>query len=117
MSSVQFKRGALIGFAVLLGGVVSSGAFAHEPTTVHPNAVKIDYSDLDLTQPEGVQALYRRVASAARQVCHEPSPREITRYARFEECFNETVTRAVDSVGVPQLTALHRERTSYRRAG
>jgi UrcA family protein len=107
------KRGALIALSVLAGGF----AFAQEPMVGAANTITINYSDLDLTQPDGVKALYRRVATAARQVCKEPSPREITRYAEFEACFDDAVTRAVEKVDAPQLTAFHRARSSGRRAG
>jgi UrcA family protein len=95
------QRVTFIAAAMLLG----SAAFAHEP-----NSITIDYSDLDLTQATDVSALYRRVSTAARQVCQEPSPREVARYRHFKVCFDEAVNSAVDKLNVPQLTTMRRSR-------
>lgn len=122
MNSVHFKRGALVSLAVAFGGLAANGAFANgadvnEPNGARDNAITIQYSELDLASPEGVQALYRRVATAARQLCQEPNVRELSRYSVYQTCFRETVSSAVENVNIPQLSALHRTKSTWRRAG
>jgi UrcA family protein len=113
MNSMLSKRAALLGFAVLLGGIASNVVLARDTDASAP-AITIHYSDLDLAQPSGVEALYRRVSAAAKVVCERGSIRELAHYTRSQKCFDQAMSKAVEEIGVPQLNALYRQKTNRR---
>jgi UrcA family protein len=119
MSSTISKRGALAGLAVLFGGLTTGGAMAADAKSsfVTERSVTVDYSDLDLSQPEGVNALYWRMSNAAKSACGEPQPRELARYAAFRRCVDRAVNEAVGHVDTPALTAVHRQKRARNVAG
>ena len=68
----------------------------------------VHFDDLNLASGAGVQALYRRVQTAARDVC---GPAEVTG-ARilsqdWKDCVSETVRSAIFAINRPQLTAYY----------
>ena len=67
----------------------------------------VRFGDLDLSRPAGVQALYRRIQEAARDVC-EP---EGDALGGNRECRSSAIARAVAQVGAPLLTERHRAMT------
>jgi UrcA family protein len=114
MNSMLSKRAALLGFAVLLGGTASNVVLAQDTPDASAPAITIHYSDLDLAQPSGVQALYRRVATAAKTVCEHGNIRDLARYAASQKCFDQAMSKAVEEIGVPQLNALYHQKTNRR---
>jgi UrcA family protein len=46
----------------------------------------VRYGDLDLTQPEGVIRLERRVAAAVRSVCRAEDPRDLSLAVKVNKC-------------------------------
>jgi UrcA family protein len=59
-----------------------------------------------LDRAEGITALYRRVSNAAEQVCDTPlQSREIARMSALTGCINTAISRAVNQINVPALTA------------
>jgi UrcA family protein len=114
MNSMLAKRSALLGLAVLFGGTASNVVLAQDTDDATAPAITIHYSDLDLAQPSGVQALYRRVSAAAKTVCERGSIRELAHYTRSQKCFDQAMSKAVEQIGLPQLNALYREKTNRR---
>jgi UrcA family protein len=69
--------------------------------------VHVRYDDLNLASPEGTRALYRRIVTAARQVCSEANPLDMNQVAAAESCKAQAIERAVREVNDPRLAALH----------
>jgi UrcA family protein len=115
MNSMLSKRNALTGLAVL-AGLASGGAFAQEPSNANAPSVTIRYSDLNLAKPGAVQVLYRRVESAAKEVCNHGESRELSRMAAAERCIDQAMGEAIAKIDVPQLNALYRTK-SNRKVG
>lgn len=88
--------------------VMPSVAFAEPPIKV------VHFSDLNLNKHEGVQVLYRRLQSAARDVCG-PAESTGTRIpsAERQACLAAAVKAAVQGVDQPLLTAYHVEQTEH----
>ena len=103
------KRIALIGLVLLSAGLTSNLALA-TPAAYETSKV-VSYSDLDLSQPEGAQALYRRIKIAARQACGDPSIKDLPLYARYRECYEHAVASAVEEVKSRRVSELHRDAT------
>jgi UrcA family protein len=114
MNSTHIKRGALAALTMFLGVAAAGSAVASETAGALyvKRSITIDYSDLDLTQPQGVNALYSRVVSAARRACSDPQPMELARFAEFRKCVDRAVSEAVGDVNQPALAAVHRAKKS-----
>jgi UrcA family protein len=81
-----------------------SGAFADELV----RSEKVKFQDLNVDTPEGVQALYGRIHSAAAGVCSESDP--ILRQAAVS-CAKKAEGNAIQKLNLPQLTAYYRIKT------
>ena len=71
----------------------------------------VSFKDLSLETPAGIQALYKRIHAAAQRVCSESDP--LYRSAG-RACAREAESRAVETVGNPQLTAYFRAKTGQQ---
>jgi UrcA family protein len=99
---------------LLLAGAWQYGAFASTPQSSEDvRRITVHFDDLNLEQPRGLAALYRRVRLAAEQVCGEPQrPGEAIISADWRACVAQAVERAVVAVDRPALTAYHRGHTT-----
>jgi UrcA family protein len=90
----------ILSTALLLGwSAVTFGA----PTRAGDVATKtVTFADLDISTADGAQALYERIATAARSVCRG----EEIRFAHA--CRTRAIADAVKDVGSPLLSAMHR---------
>jgi UrcA family protein len=71
--------------------------------------VVVKYADLNLSSPEGVTALYRRLHAAARDVCksydiHSGGDRFP---GTSDPCYRKALQDAVSKVGHPALSAMY----------
>jgi UrcA family protein len=99
------KAFPLHAIAMLLAGVlVVSNAQADEQ--VRRETVK--FEDLNVGTNAGVEALYTRIHTAAKRVCLETDA--ALKYAEIT-CARRAVTRAVQDVNLPLLTAYYRMKT------
>jgi UrcA family protein len=107
METQLTKRAALA--VVVAAGMFVSAVLAADskgPFAVPELAVK--YGDLDLTSPQGVQVLHRRLTAAAERVCPRTDGRiSAPDKAAARECRKQAVERAVQEIGSPELAALH----------
>jgi UrcA family protein len=69
--------------------------------------VHVRYDDLNLASPEGTRTLYRRIVTAAAQVCSEANPLDVLQVAAARTCKAQAIERAVREVNDPHLAALH----------
>ena len=99
---------------LLLTGAWQCGAFASTPAADEDvRRITVHFDDLNLEQPRGVAALYRRVRLAAEQVCGEPKrPGEAMISTDWRACVAQAVERAVVAVDRPAVTAYHRKHTT-----
>ena len=63
----------------------------------------IHYSDLDLTRPAGVAALYHRITLAAALVCEPAVSRDLSRIRRYRACTTQAISNAITQVRAPLL--------------
>jgi UrcA family protein len=89
-------------------GVMAAGAAsAANPATDDVPKVVVTYSAQSLATDAGVHALYRRITSAARQVCPDASIRSLSFQRQVEQCREQAITRAIRQIDNSQLAALH----------
>jgi UrcA family protein len=67
--------------------------------------VTVSYADLDLSHPAGAAVLYRRIHTAAKEVC-SPLETRIDAGMQFDACVDAAVLDAVKAVNRPALSAV-----------
>ena len=100
--AVNFRRAsALLGLALS-----SSLAMAAADTVVASRVVS--YADLNLSSPQGVAVLYRRITVAAEEVCG-PAERAGSRLPtpEYRDCVSHAVADAIRKVNRPAVSAYH----------
>src|ERR1700730_3141347 len=56
--------------------------------------IVVQYEDLNLTKPQGIQALYQRIVTAANQVCDSCEHRLLEAVAEEQHCKERSIARA-----------------------
>ena len=94
-----------VSLAVMIACVFgASSAFADNPLRVET----VNFRDLNVATPAGVEALYRRIQAAADRVCRE---RDRMEQQRAIACAKKAEAQAVEDLSLPLLTAYHRAKT------
>jgi UrcA family protein len=111
----------LIHAAAAMLVVAASQAHAAAPASVvNPDtySMTVHFADLNIDNPAGITALYRRLNIAAERVCGEPQltgSHVVSRYWR--SCVAQAVDGAVLALDRPALTAYHRAHTNQSDRG
>jgi UrcA family protein len=92
-------------FSALIGNVLAAASDDKPPQQV------VNFADLNVSRPQGIAILYRRIESAARRVCGNVSERELSQAIRWHVCLDDAIARAVRSVSLPALTTYYRVKT------
>jgi UrcA family protein len=106
-----FRRSLAVAgaFAAL---AVTTTSFA-TPFSDEAPSVTVRYDDLNLDTSTGVDALYRRISKAARQVCPDAHSRDLEVVAASERCQANAVAQAVREVNNPHLALVHAAHVSH----
>jgi UrcA family protein len=97
---------ALVIATGLASGAVQAAGNA-EPGDIAPRSVEVRYHDLDLSREAGVQALYGRLAAAAKRVCGPYDIRNLDATQLWRSCYKKTLADAVTDSGNRALAAVH----------
>jgi UrcA family protein len=74
--------------------------------------VTVSYGDVNLSSPQGIETLYRRLKWAAAEVCgSEPQTPEFSFHAAWSRCVGTALDNAVAQVHSAELVALHAKRS------
>jgi UrcA family protein len=95
---------ALLGSTVLLA---CNPPFAADIESDVPR-VTVRFGDLDLSKPQGAEALYRRIRAAAEQVCRRLDGMDLGSKARASDCREKAIADAVNTLNRPALLDLYR---------
>lgn len=87
-------------------GLFCAGAVADET----PEQVVVQFADLDLTSPQDAKTLYSRLQRASRYVCREFESREPAKARLRQQCYDEALAAAVQSVNHTVLSAMHEDK-------
>lgn len=120
MSSHQtFHVARHVVFGAIAALTLGVSAHAGEVTTVaDAQQTVIGYSDLDLSRDADVRTLYSRLQRASRMVCDQHRDIRDLRARRLQEaCYQDTLARAVDSVGDASVQAMYAKDSRIRVAG
>jgi UrcA family protein len=109
-------RVALVLAFVAACATVPASASASE--TGGEPSIRINLHKLHLRGQDSMPQLYVRLQQSARKVCRDAtSSSDSTPLSTFKQCYSATLDKAVQSARVPELTALHQERTGSRLLG
>ena len=94
---------------VFLTGTLTTVASANELSS-EPTAV-VKFSELNLSSPAGVSTLYKRIHSAAMNVCSAGSTEDLSRRSQQMACADSAETKAIAKVNSASLNAYYQEKT------
>jgi UrcA family protein len=103
----SFSSLVVAGAVTLACTAGANSAFADEVSLMHTKVVS--YSDLNLDSHAGATVFYRRIQSAARDVCSSFDGRGVQRIALYQNCFDNAVAGAVSQVNRSTVTAIHKQ--------
>ena len=107
------KRLATLSMLALTVSAAHAGRAVAAPDAELPSRV-VKYSDLDLSQPAAVTALYGRIEFAARSVCDVNGGYGLANAARFRQCLglqldqshaHSQMVEACDHAQLPESSA------------
>lgn len=96
-----------------LAFLAAAPAAAHAATSTEPdNTVRVEYSDLDLSQPAGAAKMLRRLDDAATEACGawQVSAVEYRWAVQRSACHAASLSSAVTALGAPRVTELYDQR-------
>jgi len=107
MNLRKLNRSILVA-ATLIGitGILSAAHASDRRANAEFLSEKISFSDLNLNTTQGITSLYRRISSAAREVCTPLESRELPQLSAWHHCMDQAISTAVDTVNNPALTAI-----------
>jgi UrcA family protein len=103
-SNVRTALACAIG-GILWSTLPVSAAFSADKET--PPARTVSYSDLNIHSAAGARILYRRIRTAAIEVCHFRDSWDLALKNLREACIKSAVDEAVRVVPSQELAALH----------
>jgi UrcA family protein len=112
--AAQWSRVSAFAFALCVAGTLLPTANAATNANGEREVV-VKYGDLNLANPEGVSALYKRLHSAAVRVCETDSP-YLQKKAEERACIADSMERAIARVNSPALTAFAAKKRDDRRS-
>jgi len=80
-----------------------------------PQTLTVQFGDLDLSKPKGVDALFKRIKNAARDVCSEFEGRTLSKKRLHAECVDTALSTAVTRVDRPLLSQYLADRSATPR--
>ena len=104
---VKCVVGSVVTLAILIG-VANAKNLNETPRVV------VTYGDLDLSQPESVDRLYRRLANAAERVCSAFDSKGLERRAMFSHCKRVAMDDAVKRVAIAALSSRYAEQSLWQ---
>jgi UrcA family protein len=106
------KKTNVLGTVALLvfGLGASASAIAASSSQFDSAAVSVSFADLNIQNAAGAKVLYGRLQQASEAVCNVKSYRELgslSRLAKVEACYEETLDEAVAKIDSAALAAIH----------
>jgi UrcA family protein len=105
--TLRITWGIVASAAIAWGG--GNAAQAGEPDNTVAHKV-VNFRDLNLNSPEGIEVLYKRIKSAAREVCADPLRYDLSEF-KLRPCIDDAMSRAIAEVNSPMLTSLYQAKT------
>ena len=107
------KRLIFCALTLALAGPALAQADSNLNADGRPAALTVRHNDLDLSTSRGAKIMIHRLDEAASAVCGGTSfsAREYKQALHSTPCYQDSMNRAVASLGSPTVNALYREHT------
>jgi len=102
---------ALFATAFSIAGMYAINANADDSYAYVPHVV-VRYGDLDLSTDYGATALYQRLQSASRLVCRAFDKTDLSQRAKWNACYQQALSGAVNKVNRETVSALYKKSAS-----
>lgn len=100
------------GLALLIGVALPGGAVLASPRS-DSASVTVQVADVDLRSPTGISVLYKRIHSAALQVCAGGEDRNLAVLSIDMACAAKTQAKAIAQMHNPALSAYARTKIGH----
>lgn len=114
--NINLKSVAFSAVAFVCASIVMNSAAAGGPVG-ETLKQQVSLADLNLNQPEGVAAAYKRIHSAAVNVCSPIETTEVFLSSKVKPCIADATSRAVKMINNSALTAYENERNGLGQSG
>jgi len=104
---------AAMAFTVIATCTVIGAIGSAHAASADSRALKVRYSDLNLSTEQGSLALYGRIVAAANRVCAPDDIRDLRAVATARACREEAISKAVRDVNSPMLASIYAERLRH----
>jgi UrcA family protein len=85
-------------------------ASAGNNASIENTSIKVSFADLDISNADGVSALYKRLQNASEEACGSianTQEKNLSALTRNKSCYQETLSSAVEKVDNDSLRDLH----------
>ena len=104
---------AVLALSGCIVGSLAAGAAAYaDAADGELGSTIVYFSHDELQGSAGIGRVYRRLDTAAHEVCQFYDSRELARQRAFQQCVAASLVRAVAQIHDPGLTAYHERRTA-----
>lgn len=98
---------------VMIGALMAAGAqlaVAEQDSLGVQLSTTVNYAELDLSEPQAIEILHRRLSNAAEQVCAPLEGRELWKLREHRQCVSGALSQAIESIDRPMLTEYHQQK-------
>jgi UrcA family protein len=95
------------GLAALCVAGVPGAQASDQDTYIEGSSTVVRFGDLNLQNPQGAEALYRRIERAAHKVCSYTRDFHVLNDVARRGCVERAIAKAVSDVNNKHLTALY----------
>jgi UrcA family protein len=104
---------AAVAFTVLATCAALGAAGSAYAASADSPALKVRYSDLNLSTEQGSLLLYGRIVTAAHQVCAVDDIRDLKAVRAASSCREQAIAQAVRDVNSPMLASVYAARLQH----
>ena len=112
LQEISMKNFFIVASIIILGFATANVANADSQA---PRTLTVQFGDLNLNNAQGVDALYKRIKNAARNVCSELEGRTLSKKRLYAECVDTALSTAIARVDRPALSRYVVDRSAKPR--
>jgi UrcA family protein len=105
------------GAALAAVSLICGSQACAQPASQRQDVMVVRLSDLDTTHAPGAEVALRRIKSAAIKFCGFDSDRSLERRYEEQDCVSRMSTKAVQSLGSTEVSALYTAKTGIHTDG
>jgi UrcA family protein len=92
--------------SAIIGTLASIATVSNASEAPMPPQVVVKFADLDISTPKGAKTLYRRIRTAAADVCSRMYPTDAAYRSHKHACLQQVIADAVTKIDRPALSTV-----------